>query len=404
MDRAVTEARLRTLHAEWPWSRWRRRGLMISRGATQLTPSQIKGLVLLYVKGCLPVETDTREYRTVSFRCAIGMAGTAKSEAQWFRLRHLVEHANDNVVSVVIGAAPQEVHVGIEGDGKHGDEAWGADSSPTSLKPKWQSFDDFCGIRSPHSMAPWAAPDAHDTVFFRKYEGSLAQRRQVFGSCFEQAPVVMALYVFWKHNVAAGVAPGHAQVDLTAFLLRCRSAAELWAFVDSDSGGHSLESLPQLTGLSESDIITLNSTHLRRYRASVADEVMRYFDEYGPGLISNLVVTHDLRNNAIARHDGACATAHPIDAKRDTERHAMVFVGYRTDAATGELKLLVQNWWAEKQFLEMDLDYLIARSASLSFIVNKSCGHWPSAHPQVEGVRIESAVGGRETLGAAERV
>ena len=53
----------------------------------------------------------------------------------------------------------------------------------------------------------------------------------------------------------------------------------------------------------------------------------------------------------------------------------MVFVGYRT-TDDGTLMLLVQNWWATKQFLEMDVQYLLAHHGNVTFILDRMVKTW----------------------------
>lgn len=47
--------------------------------------------------------------------------------------------------------------------------------------------------------------------------------------------------------------------------------------------------------------------------------------------------------------------------------HAMALVGHRMDQNGTEYYLL-QNWWKEKQFVEIDAEYLMRSGASIYFI------------------------------------
>ena len=331
-------ARLAKLHHEWP--------------ELPGSDAQVKGLTLLYVKDCLADESQ--ETRVVRFRDALGISDCPANAERWSRLRHLVESPHDVVMASAEGAG-------------------------------WQTFEEFCAIPE---MASWNAEAA--VVFFKVPPGTgspLVQRHQKCGSCFEQAPVVMARYVFWRNSAGAA---DHAQVDLTALMLRCRTAAELWAFVDADAGGSSLQSLPYLTGLSGDDVVTIQKRKL------TPDRLVKYYDRYGPGLISGLRVADDL--TLPVRHDRHQAELYPVTKGL----HAMVLVGYRRDA--GQLLFLVQNWWKESQFLEVTSEYLQLRSASVSFITSSDAKRWPKLFPQTSGVCIESVVSGRETFGEPERV
>jgi hypothetical protein len=221
IDAPVIQTRIAQLKSEWGW--WARWGL---------SHDQVKGLALLYTKGCL---ANKRPERRVS-----DFKDVLKDRQQWVRLLHLVEHRRDR-------------------------------SHATVAEAGWQTWTDFCGLPG---MAVWATTP---TVFFNQYDGALAQRRQLLGSrfaCFEQASVVVGLYAMWKNRVARGLDPCHKQVDLTALMLQHRSAETMWSFVDSDIGGSSLESVPSLTGTPFRDVHSILSrvlsfgelqAHLDRY-------------------------------------------------------------------------------------------------------------------------------------------
>lgn len=46
----------------------------------------------------------------------------------------------------------------------------------------------------------------------------------------------------------------------------------------------------------------------------------------------------------------------------------MVMVGYRQDATTNETLYLLQNWWAAKPFVEVDLAYLQQAGTQVWFV------------------------------------
>ncbi len=50
--------------------------------------------------------------------------------------------------------------------------------------------------------------------------------------------------------------------------------------------------------------------------------------------------------------------------------HAMAIVGWRREKTGGALRLLVQNWWKKRQFLECDLAFLRSREAALAWLVH----------------------------------
>jgi hypothetical protein len=48
--------------------------------------------------------------------------------------------------------------------------------------------------------------------------------------------------------------------------------------------------------------------------------------------------------------------------------HAMVLVGHRYEKCKNKLYFLLQNWWKNKQFIEVDEDYLEISGANITFI------------------------------------
>jgi hypothetical protein len=58
--------------------------------------------------------------------------------------------------------------------------------------------------------------------------------------------------------------------------------------------------------------------------------------------------------------------------------HAMVLVGTRTDQA-GKRHFLLQNWWAKKQFVDVDIDYMLHCKGKIYFVTTRQT-HIPSKY------------------------
>jgi hypothetical protein len=93
--------------------------------------------------------------------------------------------------------------------------------------------------------------------------------------------------------------------------------------------------------------------------------------------------------------------------------HSLVVVGWRwvapspsaTEDATAagsegepdsEVRLLVQNWWQDKQFFEVDLEYLASRGAHVTWVMGE-VKHLPEPFPLVNAVAAQSKVRGNDT-------
>ena len=97
-------------------------------------------------------------------------------------------------------------------------------------------------------------------------------------------------------------------------------------------------------------------------------DFVKVFQQYGPALISTFNVYPSFKT-----HQGPFLGATTASEKPDGT-HAMVIVGHRWESqsnAKGTLRLLVQNWWETKQFVEMDLAYLAACNAFVTFVETK---------------------------------
>jgi hypothetical protein len=124
------------------------------------------------LKGCL--DGKDAASRSSSFRLALGLTTPThtqqqreQAEERWTRLHHLVLHPTDRVLN-------------------------------SAEAVKWQSLTSFVGK---DGMGAW---DTAHKVFNNE---TLVQRVQLFGSCFELAPVVVAHYALWFNNTpATGVA------------------------------------------------------------------------------------------------------------------------------------------------------------------------------------------------------
>jgi hypothetical protein len=113
----------------------------------------------------------------------------------------------------------------------------------------------------------------------------------------------------------------------------------------------------------------------------------------------------DLACSSLETHGGLFDTTVHVHVGKDSEApcgsHAMAVVGWRKDAVSGDLRLLVQNWWRGKQFFEVDLQYLVSRKAQLSWITTVSGSSATSAlvpkYSMVASVAAESRVTGVDT-------
>ena len=186
-------------------------------------------------------------------------------------------------------------------------------------------------------------------------------------------------------------------IDLTAFLQRSLSGAELWQYSEAGTGHFSLSCLQELSGVGAHDLLTLYPDRLCQ-----PDEEQHIIDNlvaWGPALISCFEVHDDLLGDS----EGVtfCGRRESTRPKRRF-LHAAVLVGWRREVdphGVVAARFLVQLSWKHKQFVECDAAYLAVCGACVSWI------SVPVA--RLSGLLTQSALiavsdGGAEANGVAE--
>jgi len=180
-------------------------------------------------------------------------------------------------------------------------------------------------------------------IFFLKLNPDLRiQRHQLSGLCYMHAPAVVQYYALCKNNV-----PKPQMVDILDIIRNNFTQKELEKYIFDDAGGDSKTFLRKI--LEPGSIV--NSFNWR---------IVKAFKKYGVGLVSCFEVHEDFLNTHKHKHKGQPKGNH-------IGNHAMALVGHRT-SGRGKLYLLLQNWWKNKQFIEVDLNYLKNCNAIISFI------------------------------------
>jgi len=90
------------------------------------------------------------------------------------------------------------------------------------------------------------------------------------------------------------------------------------------------------------------------------DQVEARLRKYGPLLVCRFEVYDDFYNNNHIHHG-------PNVGTKFEGYHAMVLIGVRTDSK-GNIFYLLQNWWPQKQFVEIDEPYLKICQPALFYV------------------------------------
>ena len=180
-----------------------------------------------------------------------------------------------------------------------------------------------------------------NNIFFIKYD-CLVQLYQLSELCYLHAPTIVQTYsiVHSTKEVKNDV------LDLPDYIKKHFSPVGLYRHIFNDKGGNSKMFLESILH-KDSNLIT-----------SFIKEIPDNFGKYGPGLISTFKVYNDFMDE----HRKFYGTP-----EGDYNGyHSMVLVGWRKEGE--KLFFLLQNWWASKQFVEIDDVYLQKSTAIITFI------------------------------------
>lgn len=186
-------------------------------------------------------------------------------------------------------------------------------STFVSIVPSWKSISSFVFHRD--------HPDVEDKP------DVLVQRAQLSGLCYIHGPDLLQHYlVSMTSSVPVGM------IDMSKLIRQTFTAEQLEQHIFYHGGGssHSMLEYILMKG-SESFVSKNHAYNLRRF---------------GPGLVSAFRVHPEFTEITKFSYSGK--------PKGDFIRlHAMVLIGHREDS-NGKDIFLLQNWWKEKQFIEVN--------------------------------------------------
>lgn len=180
-------------------------------------------------------------------------------------------------------------------------------------------------------------------VFFLEHANTLAQRYQKKGLSYMQAPTMVQHYA-----VSQGLSGTIPMLDIVKYIKNIFTSKQLEKFIFENEG--------------EDSALFLES--IMRHNSNLINGGLPYdemYERYGPGLVSRFRVHEDFADVEVHHHYGKPSGTKILGF------HSMALVGYRIDKSKKKFYLL-QNWWEEKQFVEVDEDYLKYSGAVLYFI------------------------------------
>ena len=171
------------------------------------------------------------------------------------------------------------------------------------------------------------------------------------------APVVLQAYLVAMQTTASKM------LDLADYIRKYRTAQELEDHIFRDEGGSSQAFLAEIlanpSGLEEFACRSMVNEDVGQ---AITNCIIKNLKKFGPALVSGFMVTENFLEAKIHQHLGQGNSGN----SKEVGLHAMVLVGHRTES--GQDRFLLQNWWSDKSFIEVDAEYLAGQRASLVFV------------------------------------
>eukprot|EP00754_Rhynchopus_humris_P024135 Rhum_TRINITY_DN14868_c1_g1::Rhum_TRINITY_DN14868_c1_g1_i1::g.125171::m.125171 len=246
----------------------------------------------------------------------------------------------------------------LQGDIVH---SVGEDSGSHELMPD-AVFEGFC-----REHPEWADP-SQSWGFFRDHAKVKAlsdedrlrvkvTRVQHSGLCYMHAPAVLQHYLVTLHSNGQH----HEMLNVAKYIVQYFNAKRVYKHVVGPQGESSLAFLRCITDLRKKDL------ERRDFKPDSDDNVRRLQMElkvaevkkYGVGLVSEFQVEPAFQGPQ------SSFLANALTGEVEGF-HAMTLVGHREK--DGQHIFLLQNWWRQKQFVEVSAEYLAAAGAAIAFV------------------------------------
>ena len=204
----------------------------------------------------------------------------------------------------------------------------------------------------------------------------MVARVQESGLCYLLAPIVLQHYLV----TCGSGGTEHQMINAGKFIAEEFTAGQILDHLTKEDGGSSERFAKQIMGLHENELeIFLPTTEL----------LAATLKKYGVGLVSYMLADSNF-------NDGTDKCSYlDDDYKGNGGGHAMVVVGHRTHA--GRHIFLLQNWWRNKQLIEVSAEYMAKSKAQVQF-VTKKLEHIPKTFPTIEASYAVTSVDKSATM------
>lgn len=221
----------------------------------------------------------------------------------------------------------------------------------------------------------WADASTTAVVFFRDIvPGSFVARHMASigkRSCsFLLAPSVVVHYLmahYYRSSSSKDV------LDASLYMQHGMPRHQLWRYIQFGIGS-SRSILQALTGVPMAHIRTLDPGFLHSEPGADAT-VLHLLTTFGPALVSFFSTHKSFMEADRTTYVGA------QDQEPCLGQHAMVMVGWTREGG----RYLLQNWWQDKQFVEVDLAYVASRGGHLVWVMQpvENNSPWPTLRAPV---------------------
>ena len=195
-------------------------------------------------------------------------------------------------------------------------------------------------------------------------EKVLVVRKQNFGLCYLQAPVVLE-----HHLIAIASGCEHSStIDIGKYQDFLLSGDKLLDFLLKDEGGNSQDALYEICDLNGDDTVKYVIPDIETFPDAykqICEKLLIRVAEH-PALVSTFRVFGDFYNSNLVSFSGRPDRKNP---RSMDDTHSMVLIGARK--SEGSYFFLLQNWWDGRYFIEVSGEYMYHCEAKITF-VNKA--------------------------------
>ena len=211
----------------------------------------------------------------------------------------------------------------------------------------------------------------------------MVARVQESGLCYLLAPIVLQHYLV----TCGSGGTEHQMINAGKFIAKEFTARQIFDHLTKEDGGPSQRFAMQIMGLHWNE---LEVADIRENLFLPTTEVLAArLKKYGVGLVSYMHADSNF-------NDGTDKCSYlDDDSNPDGGGHAMVVVGHRTHA--GRHIFLLQNWWRNKQLIEVSAEYMAKSKAQVQF-VTKNLEHIPETFPTIEASYAVTSVDKSATM------